>query len=262
MEQIFQNANGSLALLVPIDHAAVLQCRPADYVYALVEKRILKDEGAIDDWLEVCRPYIDAAEFGEMSFESGDDHAPCWNNGYFSGDDARCLVAMLRCFNPQRYVEIGSGNSTKFARWAIEKWGLQAKITCIDPVPRAVIEHVADEFVQKSLLEVDNEIFESLESGDILFHDGSHIVFNGTDTTKLFLEVLPLIKPGVVVHIHDISLPWENVSSFDNRGYNEQYILATMLLFSTGWEVLAPLWYMHRTGRLRDGGMSFWMRKR
>jgi len=262
MEDIVRNSDGAIGLFVPLDHAAVVQSRSSDYHYPLVEKRILEDESSIDSWLEACASFIDPAEFAEIKHERSDDRTPYWGNGYFAGADTPVLVGMLRGFNPRRYVEIGSGNSTKFARWAIDKWGLQTKVTCIDPAPRASVRAIADEFIEESLLDVENGMFESLQRDDILFHDGSHLVFNGADTTKLFLEILPLIKPGVVVHIHDVCLPWEYVSSFDNRGYNEQYLLAALLLFGAGWEVLAPVWYLYRTGRFEHEGTSFWMRKR
>jgi hypothetical protein len=266
MEDIVKNAHGVPGLFVPFDHPGVLQCRPAQYLYSSVKQRILADIEAIDGWLEACHGFINAPEFDEIGAERAEDGTPYWNNDFFNGDDARFLAAMLRHFRPRRYVEIGCGNSTKFARWTIDRWGLPTRITCVDPAPREEVAGIPDEFVAKSLLEVENDRFATLESGDILFHDGSHIVFNGTDTTKLVLEILPLIKSGVVLHIHDISLPWEYVSSFDNRGYNEQYLLAAMLLFGTEWEVLAPVTYLHRTGRLKEGGTSFgtsfWMRKR
>jgi len=105
-------------------------------------------------------------------------------------------------------------------------------------------------------------LFRTLESGDILFHDGSHLVFNGTDTTHLFLEILPIVASGVIVHIHDISLPSEYLESFDFRGYNEQYMLAAFLLGGSDWEVLLPLSYLNAINVIGGGGMSFWMRKR
>jgi hypothetical protein len=262
MEDVVRNAQGSLGLFIPIDHSDVVRPRSSQHLYAAVEKRIEDDGRAISAWLEECGHFIEAPEFEQIRAEARDDRAPYWGNGYFAGDDARCLVAMLRHYNPRRYVEIGSGNSTRFARWAIDLWGLRSHVACIDPAPRAHVAHLADAIVEKSLLEVDPGVFAELEGGDILFHDGSHIAFNGTDTTALFLEVLPRIRPGVVFHIHDICLPWEYTEAFDNRGYNEQYLLAAMLLFGSGWEVLAPVTYLQRKGRLKHGGTSFWMRKR
>lgn len=253
--------DGQLGVFVPLDHPDVVRCRPQSYLYKRVAQRIEQDRSSIDAWIREAALYFRAAEWGEVPDNAQDETTPYWMNGFFSGADARALVAMLRIYQPRRYVEIGSGNSTKFARWAIKKWSLRTRITSIDSAPRAVIRHVADEVIEKSLLDVSPEFFDSLDAGDVLFHDGSHLVFNGTDTVALFLEVLPRIKPGVIFHIHDISLPWEYISAFDNRGYNEQYMLASLLLFSSSWEVLAPLTYLHHRNELDVGGTSFWMRR-
>jgi hypothetical protein len=100
-----------------------------------------------------------------------------------------------------------------------------------------------------------------LKAGDILFHDGSHLTFNGADTVRLFLEILPALQAGVLVHIHDINLPFEYTSDFLRRGYSEQYMLATALLFGTAWQVRLPVAWLHTRGRLAHGGVSFWMER-
>jgi len=147
-------------------------------------------------------------------------------------------------------------------RLAIETVHSNTKLVSIDPAPRIGIEEVVDANIRKSVLEVALEEFDILECGDILFHDGSHLTLNGTDTVRLFLEILPRLKPGVIVHIHDINLPREYPKSFDGRGYSEQYMLGATLLFGDEWEVLAPLAYISGNLGLKEGGLSFWMRKR
>jgi hypothetical protein len=74
--------------------------------------------------------------------EPADERQPFWANGWFPVLDAICLTGMLVRLNPRRYVEVGSGNSTKFARWAIAHHGLRTEITSIDPHPRAVVEAI------------------------------------------------------------------------------------------------------------------------
>jgi hypothetical protein len=103
--------------------------------------------------------------------------------------------------------------------------------------------------------------FDVLDPNDLLFWDGSHLVFNGTDTVRLFLEVMPRLKSGVMVHIHDISLPFEYFSFFDGRWYAEQYLLAAALLAGHNWQIEAPVCYLKAKGKLKFGGGSFWMRK-
>ena len=114
----------------------------------------------------------------------------------------------------------------------------------------------------ESVFDVDTEIFTSLGAGDILFWDGSHIVFNGTDTTHLYLNILPLLAKGVIVHIHDIQLPFEYESGYSAHYYNEQYMLAVLMLFSDQWAPILPLGYI---GHYHDPaliGRSFWMERK
>jgi hypothetical protein len=95
-----------------------------------------------------------------------------------------------------------------------------------------------------------------------LFIDGSHIVFQGTDGPYLFLRILPRIRPGVLVQIHDIFLPDDYPSDFRDRWYNEQYLLAAILLGNSDWTVLAPVAYLNKMGLLQNEGVSFWMERR
>ena len=115
---------------------------------------------------------------------------------------------------------------------------------------------------EKLLQELPLARFADLKPGDVLFYDGSHLVFHGSDVTHFFLRVLPRVAAGVFVHIHDIFLPNEYPEHFDLRYYNEQYLLAAMLTFPGPWEILAPVNYLKQKNVLSDGGCSFWMRRR
>jgi hypothetical protein len=88
---------------------------------------------------------------------------------------------------------------------------------------------------------VDHGEFTQLEAGDILFIDSSHVSKTGSDVNFLFFEVLPLLKPGVIVHVHDIFLPDDYPRPWvidDNRSWNEQYVLRALLMYSTRFRVL------------------------
>ena len=202
---------------------------------------------------------------------------PFWLNAWFSPLDAMALSGMLRTYNPARMVEIGSGVSTKFARRAIGRYGLRTKLTSIDPQPRNEIDQLCDHVIRKPLEGVDPAIFAGLEAGDVFFVDSSHRSFQGSDVTVFFLEILPRLKPGVIVHIHDIYLPEDYISGHIRRMWNEQYLLASALLFGADrFEILFPSWFVlrdpeliaHANGLLRKGplsdvdlyGASFWMR--
>ena len=129
-------------------------------------------------------------------------------------------------------------------------------------VEAGYVHHARSELDRRSVLETQpSEIANALAPGDVLFIDGSHYAFNGTDAPFLLLEVLPLLKPGVVVHVHDIMLPYEYDTLFSERNYNEQYLLAGLLLGGNDWEPLLPVYWLSRAGRMAHGA-SFWLRRR
>jgi hypothetical protein len=156
--------------------------------------------------------------------------APFWNNGFFSCLDAASLVSLVLSRKPKRYLEIGSGHSTLFARYAVTSGALKTNITSIDPKPRREIDAACDSVIRRPLEDCDVALFHELEAGDFLFFDGTHRVFTNSDVTVFFLEVLPQLRPGVLVHLHDIFLPCDYSPVLNDRFYSEQYLLGAMLL--------------------------------
>jgi len=191
-----------------------------------------------------------------------DELAPYWNNQYFPQGDARSLYAIAATCRPSKVIEMGVGNSTRFLRKAITDFDLPTRIISIDPTPRAKIAGVTDEHIEKSILDVDLALFDELGSGDVLFLDGSHVSLPGTDVPHYMLNIFPRLKPGVLVHIHDIFLPWEYRPRMLLRQYNEQHMVAAMLLFSDRWDILLPVNYLQTEGVLKHGGGSLWLRYR
>jgi tetratricopeptide (TPR) repeat protein len=161
---------------------------------------------------------------------ASDDVTPYWGNAHFSGLDAMSLYGLLALRKPRRYVEIGSGNSTKFARRAVADHHLETRLISVDPTPRTAIDALCDQRIQSALESLDTRIFDSLEAGDVLFVDNSHRAFTNSDVTVFFLELLPRLKPGVLVHLHDIMLPADYPPEWAGRYYSEQYLLACYLL--------------------------------
>ena len=119
------------------------------------------------------------------------------------------------------------------------------------------------------------EFFSQLESGDILFIDSSHTVKTGGDVNYFFLEVLPRLNPGVIVHVHDIFLPFEYRRDWvldEFRFWTEQYLLQAFLTFNSEFEVLLANNYLlhyhkeHLKAAFPDlrrwMGGSFWMRRK
>lgn len=203
---------------------------------------------------------------------------PTWNNDFLPGLDIIGIYGMLAEFKPARYIEVGSGNSTKVARKAINDHKLKTKITSIDPFPRANIDHLADEVIRKPFESLEDLSFitNGLEANDILFIDNSHRVLPNSDATIFFLETLPLLKKGVIVHIHDIYLPYDYPQFMCDRFYSEQYMLAAFILANPGkYETLlpnyfisedaelsktiAPIWQLENLKGVEKHGGSFWL---
>jgi hypothetical protein len=253
---------GSFFIKVKVDYPGVFRSNPPEYVYQPVANLFEHHRAAIEHNAKLLAPQMYCEAIESLPRERVNDTDPYWGNGMFDRDDARALYAMVAKLRPRRILEVGSGNSTKFFRKAITDHRINCELVCIDPQPRAEIRSVADHVVYKHVKDVDVRHFESLRDGDILFWDGSHIAFNGTDTTHLYLSLLPLIKRNVYVHIHDIQLPHEYEAGYSAHYYNEQYLLATLLLNSSEWLPVLPVFWLHARGKLRHGGASFWMARR
>jgi hypothetical protein len=216
--------------------------------------------------------------------EPSESAEPSWVQDWLDGLDTFALYGFIASGAPQLYLEIGSGYSTKVVRRAIKNRNLPTKIVSIDPNPRAEIDGLCDEIIRNPLEKSDLKIFDRLNAGDVLFMDGSHRSFMNSDVTVFFLEILPRLKSGVLVHLHDIFLPldyppyWE-LQYYPHRYWSEQYLLAASLLAKqSAYDVVLPNHYISITeplARLLDGfwsdprlngvprgGSSFWIRMR
>lgn len=190
-----------------------------------------------------------------------DENKPIWNNGYLPGLDIIGIYGMLSEFRPTKYIEIGSGNSTKVARKAIKESNLKTEITSIDPFPRANIDHLADKIIRQPFEDIqDNKfIVESLNENDILFMDNSHRCFPNSDVTICFLELLPYLKKGVIIHIHDIYLPYDYPQFMCDRFYNEQYMLASFILANAEkYKSILPNYFISEDKELSEIISSMW----
>jgi len=218
------------------------------------------------------KPWLDKISLHEVPGSP----RPAWINGFLSGADSAALYAYVARLNPRRYVEVGSGNSTRFVRRAIEDHGLRTRIESIDPNPRANIGAIADVILRQPLENTDLSVVRTLETGDILFIDGSHRCFMNSDATVVFLDILPWLQPGVLVHLHDIYLPYDYPPSTEQDFYSEQYLLAAHLLGGPSrtrirlpnayisedaelGRILRPLWEGQGREAIHRHGCSFWM---
>jgi hypothetical protein len=173
-------------------------------------------------------------------------------NGGYMAVDAHVYYCLIRQNRPRRILEIGVGNSTLLAIAANaynEQDGRRACLTSVDPYPWELFRGGypgLDELIDRRVQDVPLATFEALEADDILFIDSSHVIRSGNDVHFEFLEVLPRLKPGVLVHVHDVSLPkpYPKVYFDNNLYWNEQYVLQAFLAFNDRFEVIWPGNYM------------------
>jgi Methyltransferase domain len=199
------------------------------------------------------------------------------NNGLFDDMDALVTYCMVRHFQPQWIVKIGGGFSSLLLGQALAK-NNKSNLICIEPFPQEFLRQGfpgLHSLIEKKVEDTDVEFFSQLDSGDLLFIDSSHTVKIGGDVNYLFLEVLPRLKPGVIVHVHDIFLPFDYRRDWvteEFRFWTEQYLLHAFLIFNSEFEVLMGNSYLGQY-HMEDlkatfpispwwGGGSFWMRRR
>ena len=168
----------------------------------------------------------------------------------FRGVDALAAYCMVRHFQPRMIIEVGSGfSSLALGRAAANN--KNSALICIDPFPSDFLRKGfpgLQSSIEKKIQDIDLKFFSQLQSGDILFIDSSHTVKIGGDVNYLFLEVLPRLKPGVIVHVHDIFLPFEYRRDWvldEFRFWNEQYLLQAFLIFNSEFEVLLANSYLN-----------------
>ena len=195
----------------------------------------------------------------------------------FRGVDALAAYCMVRHFQPRLIIEVGSGFSSLALGQAAAK-NKNSALICIDPFPSDFLRKGFPGLrssIEEKIQDIDLEFFSQLQSSDILFIDSSHTVKIGGDVNYLFLEVLPRLKPGVIVHVHDIFLPFEYRRDWvldEFRFWNEQYLLQAFLTFNSEFEVLLANSYLNHChqqdlkaafGNLPSwAGGSFWMRRK
>jgi hypothetical protein len=175
-----------------------------------------------------------------------------WLRGPVNCLDSAALYHLLATRRPRTYLEIGSGLTTMFAARAKRDHNLNTRIISIDPNPRGWVDGLCDEVIRSPFECGDLSLFDALEPGDFVFMDGSHRTFMNSDVTVFMLDVVPKLKPGVIVHIHDIALPEDYPHMFTKWYWSEQYILAAYLLAAGNRiDYILPLWYTARLPEFR-----------
>ncbi len=201
-------------------------------------------------------------------------------NGAFEEGDAELYYLIIRNYKPSRIVEIGSGFSTKVATVAIEanrSESFSTELLAIEPYEHKWLESLPHvKIIRQKVEDISLDFFRDLESGDILFIDTSHIIRPENDVLYIFLKVLPLVPSGVIIHVHDIFTPRHYPADWsrkESRLWNEQYLLESMLIFSSDFEILFSLNHLYKSEyeQLKEvlvninpssNPGSFWMRKK
>jgi hypothetical protein len=201
-------------------------------------------------------------------------------NSQFSWMDSRTLFVFLLELKPKRMVEVGSGYSSLLTADVNRRFLDHAlDFTCIEPYPRPFLSSGVPGITRLIVERVERAgmaPFEQLEAGDILFIDSSHVSKTGSDVNFLVFEVLPRLKPGVIIHIHDIPLPEDYSKHWvlaENRSWNELYLVRALLMYSTAFRVLFGCHYAflnhvelmkaalaHPKGHALSGG-SIWIER-
>lgn len=215
----------------------------------------------------------------------GDQNSFYFNNHMFANTDAEVYYCLIRHFKPQKVVEVGAGRSTQICCAAVEKNSkedkIQAQIYAIEPYPNkkiiGTLEKKLERLIKSKVQDVEIDFFAKLGANDILFIDSSHVVKSAGDVNYLFLEVLPRLNLGVVVHVHDIRIPYEVPKLFileRSWFFTEQYLLQAFLIGNKDFEVIWGTYLMTKmfpekissTFRSSNGGKyaggSFWIRRR
>lgn len=183
------------------------------------------------------------------------EHQYYTNNSTFAAVDGEVLYCMVRHFKPRRIYEVGSGNSTLLSAQAIDKNSQDgsdpAQLVAFEPAPNSLLRRGfrgLSRLVVTKVEDVPIAEYQELKENDIWFVDSSHVLRTGGDVQFEYLEVLPQLRKGVIVHIHDIFLPAEYPKRLileRRRFFSEQYLLQAFLSFNNKFEVLWAGSFMH-----------------
>lgn len=218
---------------------------------------IEKHRDSYISWMNKAQPHL--SQFQSLSLNPSKNQLPHWVNGFLPGLDIIMLYTILVDLQPKKYIEIGSGNSTRVAHWAKSQAQLDMQIIAIDPEPRVEIENLTDTLYKVPLENCSLDQLPRLESGDVIFVDNSHRILPNSDATVFFLEWLPRIPKGVVVQIHDVYWPYDYPDFMCQRLYSEQYGLAIALLSNPEkYRVMMPNYYVSQNEELYSSMDAFW----
>ncbi len=205
----------------------------------------------IQEQLEILGRLTFSEELSKIPSEKSDNFH--FNNGGFESGDAEYWYQLIRLKKPKRIFEIGSGYSTLIAINAIERNkeenpDYKCKHVCIEPYEKPWLEKTGISVLRKKVEDVGISFFSELEEDDILFIDSSHIIRPEGDVLFEYLELIPSLNTGVIVHAHDIFSPRNYLEEWlisEVKFWNEQYLLEAFLTHNNNWKIIGSLNYLH-----------------
>jgi predicted O-methyltransferase YrrM len=232
-----------------LDHYYEPLFNPAHLRKPLSEDRELSGiDWNVAEQLDLLKRFNFNDELTAFPIERQADHEFFYRNGFFESGDAEYLYNMIRLFKPKRIFEIGSGRSTLLAASAIkanrgEDPAYQCEHLCIEPYEVEWLEELGVTVVRKPVELIDTSLFGQLEENDILFIDSSHMIRPQGDVLFEYFEILPILRSGVLIHIHDIFSPKDYLEEWIQSGcfWNEQYLLEAFLSYNSQFKIVGAL---------------------
>ncbi len=202
--------------------------------------------------LELLKQFRYSEELRPFDGPKKNDLTYNFGNGFFDSGDAEFLYNLVRLRKPRRVVEIGSGNSTLLVieavkRNKLEDPGYSCEHICIEPYEMPWLERSGVKVRRERVESVSKSVFEQLERNDLLFIDSSHVIRPQGDVLCEFLEILPILKSGVFVHIHDIFTPRDYPKAWvvdKVRLWDEQYLMEALLSGNPNWRIIGAVNYL------------------
>ncbi len=286
--QLFWKALARWRRYLPPNLRGVAMYPPGHFYSPLLDVRNLGPDG-VEYWehVDLCdagqRAYFEelVEKYPLLPFPAhrAASHRYYTEQTWFVPSDAFTLSAIIRREKPRRIVEIGSGFSSAVMLDTFAAMSATAELTFIEPFPDRLdalltpADRAAAQILHQPVQEVPLEVFARLEAQDILFIDSSHVAKVGSDLTHLLLRILPRLKPGVLVHFHDIFYPMSYPAGWlrEGRAWNESLFLRAFLIGNPQFRVVAfnayagctfPEVFRERVPAfLKNTGGSLWLRK-
>lgn len=207
----------------------------------------------ISEQLELIKQFSFRDELSQFPLIKDGTSNFYYHNWSYPPGDSEFLYSIIRLKKPKRVIEIWSGNSTLMVINAVKKnqelyTDYTCTHTCIEPYEQSMLEETGVVAIRERLEDIDRSIFSSLQENDILFIDSSHIIRPGWDVLIEYLEILPILNPWVLVHIHDIFTPNHYPAQWTRKGvsfWNEQYLVEAFLTHNNSFKIICMMNYLN-----------------